>query len=114
MELCGHRAGARPRFSGRTAARVLGPGSAASLAGSGAELLPWAGVWRTVELRAGNQAGVTRDRRLLRCNATGVQRFKPPLTLLDRRLENSGFQGGCFGSQQEDRGSPRGKQGMPV
>ncbi|XP_044802194.2 uncharacterized protein LOC123334520 isoform X3 [Bubalus bubalis] len=95
MELCGHRAGARPRFSGRTASRVLGPGSAASLAvfaisGSGAELLPWAGVWRTVELRAGNQAGVTRDRRLLRCNATGVQRFKPPLTLLDRRLENSG------------------------
>ncbi|XFG01048.1 hypothetical protein AB1E19_004672 [Capra hircus] len=113
MELCGHRAGARPLFSGHTAARVLGPGSAASLAGSGAELLPWAGVWRMVELRAG-QAGVTRDRRLPRCNATGVQRFKPPLTLLDRRLENSGFQDGSFGSQQEDGGRPRGKQGMPV
>ncbi|XDC56192.1 hypothetical protein R6Z07M_007374 [Ovis aries] len=84
-----------------------------AVAGSGAELLPWPGVWRMVELRAG-QAGVTRDRRLLRCNAPGVQRFKSPLTLLDRRPENSGFQDGSFGSQQEDGGRPRGKQGMPV
>ncbi|KAM9087848.1 small integral membrane protein 43 isoform 1-T2 [Megaptera novaeangliae] len=39
-----------------------------------------------MQLQPGNRAGNTRDGRFLRCSATGVQRFKSPLTLLDRRL----------------------------
>ncbi|XP_060154963.1 uncharacterized protein [Globicephala melas] len=39
-----------------------------------------------MQLQPGNRAGNTRDGRFLRRSATGVQRFKSPLTLLDRRL----------------------------
>ncbi|CAD7671129.1 unnamed protein product [Nyctereutes procyonoides] len=75
---------------------------------SGVELLPWVGALKAATaVTAGKErpcperTPTTRVGHFLQWGAAGIQRFKPTLTLLETRLENSGFQDGCCSSPKK-------------